>query len=114
MTFVKTKRENMGIFGSLFGGGSNQIEEYLEKGAVIIDVRSPSEFMGGHVKGSKNYPLPEFGKNIEKIKKMNKPVICCCASGMRSGQATSALKQAGVDCINGGGWTSVNGAMMAS
>jgi len=26
---------------------------------------------------------------------------------MRSGQATSILKQHGIDCINGGGWQSL-------
>ncbi|MFY0626593.1 MAG: rhodanese-like domain-containing protein [Reichenbachiella sp.] len=104
----------MGIFGNLFGGGSNQIIEYLEKGAVIIDVRTPAEFQGGHVEGAKNFPLQQLNTNIDKIKKMNKAVICCCASGMRSGQANSALKSAGIDSINGGGWTSVNAAMVTS
>ena len=41
------------------------------------------------------------------IKKWNKPVIACCRSGMRSAQATSILKQHGIDCINGGGWQSL-------
>ena len=46
-------------------------------------------------------------KDIETIKKWNKPIIACCRSGMRSGQATSILKQHGIDCINGGGWQSL-------
>lgn len=96
----------MGLF-NLFGGGSN-ISEYLDKGAVVIDVRTPGEFQGGHVKGAKNIPLDTISKRAEEIKKMNKPVVLCCASGMRSGQATSILKNAGVDCINGGGWMKVN------
>jgi rhodanese-related sulfurtransferase len=45
--------------------------------------------------------------NIETIKKWNKPIIACCRSGMRSAQATSILKQHGIDCINGGGWQSL-------
>jgi apurinic endonuclease APN1 len=43
----------------------------------------------------------------DDIKKLNKPVIACCRSGMRSGQATSILKQNGIECINGGGWNSL-------
>ena len=89
------------------GNKSESIQEFIEKGAVIIDVRSPGEFSGGHIKGSKNIPLNEISSKIDEIKKQNKPVITCCASGMRSSQATSILKQNGIDAINGGGWQSL-------
>ena len=98
----------MGLLDFLgLGNKSESIQEFIEKGAVIIDVRSPGEFAGGHIKGSKNIPLNEIGAKINEIKKQNKPVIACCASGMRSSQATSILKQNGVDSINGGGWQSL-------
>lgn len=98
----------MGIL-DLFGLGNktNDIKEFVEKGAVIIDVRTPGEFVSGHIKGSKNIPLDTISSKINEIKKLNKPVIACCRSGMRSGQATSILKQHGIDCINGGGWDSL-------
>lgn len=93
----------------LRGGSKNEkIKEMLKNGAVIIDVRSPGEFQGGHVAGSTNIPLQEIEKNVDKIKKMNKPVVLCCASGMRSGQASNFLKSKGLECENGGGWASVN------
>jgi rhodanese-related sulfurtransferase len=95
----------MGLLDFLgLGNKSESIQEFIEKGAIIIDVRSPGEFSGGHIKGSKNIPLNEIGAKINEIKKLNKPVIACCASGMRSSQATSILKQNGIDAINGGGW----------
>jgi rhodanese-related sulfurtransferase len=98
----------MGLLDFLgLGNKSESIQEFIEKGAVIIDVRSPGEFAGGHIKGAKNIPLNEIGAKINEIKKLNKPVIACCASGMRSSQATSILKQNGVDTINGGGWQSL-------
>jgi phage shock protein E len=98
----------MGLLDFLgLGNKSESIQEFIEKGAVIIDVRSPGEFAGGHIKGSKNIPLNEIGAKINEIKKQNKPVIACCASGMRSSQATSILKQNGIDAINGGGWQSL-------
>ena len=98
----------MGLLDFLgLGNKSESIQEFIEKGAVIIDVRSPGEFAGGHIKGSKNIPLNEIGTKINEIKKQNKPVIACCASGMRSSQATSILKQNGIDAINGGGWQSL-------
>ena len=76
--------------------------------AIIIDVRSEGEFQQGHVKGSINMPLPTITGQIHKIKGMKKPVVLCCASGMRSGSATSILKSAGVECYNGGSWMNLN------
>lgn len=98
----------MGLLSMLgFGGKSESVKEFMEKGAVIIDVRSPGEFQGGHIKGSKNIPLNVISSKINDIKKLNKPVIACCASGMRSAQATSILKSNGIDAMNGGGWSSL-------
>ena len=98
----------MGLLSMLgLGGKSESIKEFIDKGAVIIDVRTPGEFQGGHIKGSKNIPLNTIENQIESIKKMNKPVIACCASGMRSSQATSILKSNGIEVMNGGGWSSL-------
>lgn len=104
----KINTEDMGLLDFLgFGNKSNSIQEFKDKGAIVIDVRSQGEFAGGHIKGAKNIPLNEIGNKINDIKKLNKPVIACCASGMRSSQATSILKQNGIDAINGGGWQSL-------
>jgi len=75
---------------------------------TIVDVRTPQEFMGGHVAGSINIPLQQVQQRLEEIKALPQPLILCCASGGRSGQATAFLQMAGVDCANGGGWTEVN------
>ncbi len=100
-------------FFNLFGGGPTTvtIEEYLQKGAVVIDVRTDMEFAEGHVEGSKNIPLNVIGSQIDKIKKLNKPIITCCRSGARSGSAESILKQNGIDVINGGPWGNVANCM---
>ena len=98
----------MGLLSMLgFGGKSESIKEFMAKGAIIIDVRTPGEFSGGHIKGSKNIPLNILSTKIDEIKKLDKPVIACCASGMRSAQATSILKSNGIDVMNGGGWSSL-------
>jgi len=90
------------------GTKSDDIKALLEQKALIVDVRMPYEFQGGHVAGSKNIPLGDLSKQIAALKKQNKPIVLCCASGMRSAQATSILKAEGLVCINGGSWTSVN------
>ena len=69
---------------------------------TIIDVRTPGEFMGGNVAGSINIPLQEIKSRTDEIKSMQQPIVLCCASGMRSGQATAYLRSVGVDCENGG------------
>ena len=98
----------MGILDFLgLGSKTNDVQEYVQKGAIILDVRTPAEFKDGHIKGSKNIALQTLNGQVETIKKWNKPVIACCKSGMRSAQATSILKQNGIDCINGGGLTSL-------
>ena len=98
----------MGLLSMLgLSGKSENIKEFMEKGAVIIDVRTPGEFQGGHIKGSKNIPLNTIGNQIDSITKLNKPVIACCASGMRSAQAASILKNNGIEVMNGGGWSSL-------
>ena len=100
--------KDMGILDLLgFGNKANNVQEYMEKGAIILDVRTSEEFAEGHIKGSKNIALQVLNSKIAEIKKWNKPVIACCRSGMRSAQATSILNQNGIDCINGGGWTSL-------
>jgi len=75
---------------------------------TVIDVRSPEEYMGGHVAGSLNIPLQDITNHVEEIKAMPKPIMLCCASGNRSGQATAYLKSMGVDCQNGGSWFDIN------
>lgn len=83
------------------------VDGYLQKGAVIIDVRTPQEFHRGHAAGSKNIPLDRISTQVNTIKGWNKPVIACCRSGNRSGMAARRLKSAGIDVINGGSWQNV-------
>ena len=99
----------MGLLSFLgIGNKSRLLKEMLEKGAVIIDVRTTQEFNTGHVKKSVNIPLDNIKRELKKIQGYKKPIITCCASGMRSGAAASALKQAGVESVNGGGWRKVD------
>lgn len=79
-----------------------------ETNCTIVDVRSHEEFMGGHVANSINIPLQTISERIEELKDLNAPLVLCCASGNRSGQAQYFLSQKGLDCHNGGSWLDVN------
>lgn len=82
--------------------------QLVQNGATILDVRTKGEYNGGHIKGSINIPLNTLADNLKKIKK-DKPVITCCASGMRSASAKGILKANGFNEVyNGGGWYSLN------
>jgi rhodanese-related sulfurtransferase len=101
----------MNFLQKLFGGPD--LGSYLEQDAVIIDVRTRAEFKDAHGDKAINIPLDEVPRNLEKIKKYNKPVIACCRSGARSGSATDFLRANGIDAVNGGPWQTVQRALTA-
>lgn len=93
----------MGILNALFGKWTDSVADYIEREAVILDVRSNSEFQSGHIENAKHIPIQELGGRINEIKLLNKPVIAYCKSGVRSARAARLLKYNGIDAINGGG-----------
>lgn len=98
----------MGFLEFIFGGKKKQIEKFINNGAIILDVRTQREWNNGHIKKSKHIPLDQLKNRLPEIKKLNKPIIAVCESGMRSTSATSILKNNGIESINGGGWKSLN------
>jgi phage shock protein E len=91
----------------LFGGNSEQVMELLEKKAIVLDVRTLSEYNSGHVAGSVHVPLDRIESELNKLKKYGKPIVTCCATGRRSGIAADMLNRKGIEAINGGSWSSV-------
>lgn len=89
----------------LFNKGK-KVRQFIQEGAVVIDVRTETEFEGGHLRTSKNIPMDRIPSHIGQLDK-TKPIITCCASGMRSGQVNRMLKANGFKVMNGGGWMSL-------
>ena len=86
--------------------------QLIKEDAQIIDVRTSGEFASGHIIGSINIPLQNITASLTKIKK-DKPIITCCASGMRSASARSILKSNGYENVfNGGRWASLNSKLL--
>lgn len=94
------------ILKQLFGiGPKADFAELVKQGAIIMDVRTKNEFVGGHIKRSVNIPVNMLGANLSRFKDKDKPIITCCATGMRSGSAKSILKSNGYTQVyNGGSW----------
>lgn len=76
-----------------------------KKDKQYIDVRTPAEFKGNHIKGFKNIPLNELPERINELSK-EKEVLVICQSGMRSSKASQLLKKNGFTAI-----TNIRGGM---
>ena len=85
----------------------NLVELINDSQTTIVDVRTTEEFLQGNVKGSINIPLLEVVDRVEELKQMQ-PLVLCCLSGVRSGNATAYLQALGCKKVyNGGGWEEV-------
>jgi phage shock protein E len=88
--------------------GRSNIKKALQRGAIIIDVRTGIEYDQGHVPGAWNIPVDRISINTGRIRAAKRPVILCCNSGARSSMALQLLKEQGItDVYNGGNWENV-------
>lgn len=81
---------------------TKELERKLTDKPIIIDVREPHEFRGGHIPGAKNIPLNKIEKFIPQG-----TTYVVCQSGMRSKKAAKLLLKKDADVVN------VHGGMMA-
>ena len=97
-----------GLISNLFRQDKTDYLQLVRDGAIIVDVRSTGEYAGGHIGGSVNIPLDELKGNLGRLEDKEKPIITCCASGMRSESAMKFLISKGYARVyNGGGWQSL-------
>jgi rhodanese-related sulfurtransferase len=71
-----------------------------DKSKQFVDVRTPGEFIGNHIRGFKNIPLRQLSQKAEKELSKDKEVIVICQSGMRSQQASKMLSNLGFKVTN--------------
>lgn len=106
---------NSTAYGAIMGGllfsmftpkkSKNMNLTEIAKKATIVDVRTREEYENdGRITNSINIPLQEIVQRADEIKALSQPIIFCCKSGGRSGQATDFFQQQGIDCHNGGSW----------
>lgn len=98
-----------GIIKNLFSSADNtQLKQAInDNGTFLVDVRTPSEFAGGGVRGAVNIPLDKLPSQLDKFKGKN-TIVVFCRSGNRSGQAKAILERKGFqNVINGGTWKNV-------
>ncbi|MCK6548866.1 rhodanese-like domain-containing protein [Myxococcota bacterium] len=83
--------------GASAGGASAESEAHqlVAQGALLLDVRTPSEFASGHLPNAVNIPVQELGKRIGEAGPKDRAIVVYCRSGRRSAMAKSMLQKAG-------------------
>lgn len=86
-------------FRGLFGGGFDnvtpqQAQAKQRTGALVLDVREPSEWREGHIPGATLMPLGTLSARLFELDR-NKEIVVVCRSGNRSAMATRMLKSQG-------------------
>lgn len=105
----------MAFLSKLFGGQRKYAtidvttyhDEHFGKGDhVLIDVRSPEEFNGGHLPGALNIPLNTLAQHVDEVPQ-DQPVFMVCRSGSRSDMACTMLANQGYENL-----TNIQGGTM--
>lgn len=84
--------------------GTLEATRLMNSGAIVLDVRKPDEFAGGHVVGSRNIPMADIDKRAGELP-AGKALIVVCANGSSAARAAGSLRKAGraeVFCMDGG------------
>jgi len=69
--------------------------------AVVLDIRDATTFKAGHMVGAINIPLADLDSNIKKLNKYRgRSIIIVCATGQKSTNAMTKLKQAGFEKLS--------------
>jgi rhodanese-related sulfurtransferase len=76
---------------------------------VVLDVREPSETVGGKIAKAIQIPVGAVAKRVEELEKFkDKTLLVYCKSGARSGIACKELSKNGFDKVY-----SLNGGLLA-
>jgi phage shock protein E len=82
----------------------SSLEERINKGALVVDVRTSEEFGEEHFPHAINIPVDQLQQRLSELGDKNKPLVLYCASGARSAFAAKILRSAGyTDVTNAGG-----------
>ncbi len=114
-TLVEFLRQNYLLVGVALASGAMLLWPYLRRAtggpsvtpaqatmlinrddALVVDVREPPEYGGGHVLGARNVPLARVeAAGADLAKRKDKPVIVYCETGNRSASAAAMLRKHG-------------------
>ena len=87
-------------------GNKKDYKDLIKEGAIIVDVRTESEFKSGHLKNSINMPLKDLTYRISEFDKKDN-IVTVCAVGIRAESAKKYFESKGYKVANGGKWTNL-------
>jgi len=88
------------------GGGKKKraaLAAKIAEGALVVDVRSPSEFSSGHYPGAVNHPVDRLEASLKKLGDKDRSLVVHCASGARSARAAQVQRAAGFTDVTDAG-----------
>ncbi len=79
------------------------VKSKIDSGALVVDVRTPSEYAGGHYPKAINIPLDSLRSRLHELGDKNREIVVYCLSGGRSATAKQILESAGFSKVTNGG-----------
>ena len=106
------------------GDGSPQIihagqaKQWIEQGALMLDVRSSEEWQQGHLRIARHLPMTQFETLAGQLE-INKdtPIVLHCRSGGRASRAAKILQKLGysqIAVVKPGGYSELRQAGFAA
>jgi NADPH-dependent 2,4-dienoyl-CoA reductase/sulfur reductase-like enzyme/rhodanese-related sulfurtransferase len=82
---------------------SKTVTQSNPEGHLIVDVRTPDEFITGAYPDAVNIPLDQLQSRVAELGNKDREITLYCASGARSAYAEGTLKQLGFSNVKNGG-----------
>jgi rhodanese-related sulfurtransferase len=93
-----------GVFACRAGSvDAAMVQQKIQAGALVVDVRTPGEFAAGAYPGATNIPLDQIAKRLADFGDRKRAVVVYCRSGNRSAQAKIILEKNGFSSVSNGG-----------
>jgi phage shock protein E len=93
-----------GVFACRAGGtDAAMVRQKIQAGALVVDVRTPAEFVAGAYASASNIPLDQIEKRLAEFGDRKRAIVVYCRSGNRSGQAKVILQKNGFSDVTNGG-----------
>lgn len=67
----------------------------VERGALLLDVRTAQEYASGHLDGAVNIPIDQLERRLDEVGPTDREVVVYCEVGARSAYAATVLERAG-------------------
>ncbi len=85
------------LSGATEVGPMEAVQLINRKDAVMVDLREPAEFGGGHAPNARNIPQSQLDKRVGELAKLKgRPVILVCQTGGRKISSSSASSRAAI------------------